>query len=80
MSARRRRAALSAVGALLAALLCAVLASSVDSSVHRAILLVLAFAWLVIAGTCVAGVLRTEPARQPSEPVLDAVAGPAETD
>ncbi|MCU1672798.1 MAG: hypothetical protein JWN77_911 [Frankiales bacterium] len=62
MSARRRRAALSAVGALIAALICAVLASSVDSSTHRGILIALSLAWLVIAGTCVAGVLRTESA------------------
>jgi hypothetical protein len=60
MSARRRRAALSAVGAVLAALICAVLASSVDSSAHRAVLIVLALAWLVIAGSCIAGLLRTE--------------------
>ena len=62
MSARRRRAALSAVGALVAALICAVLASSVDGSTHRGILIALSLAWLVIAGTCIAGVLRTETA------------------
>ena len=76
MSARRRRAALSAVGALVAALICAALASSVDSSVHRTILLLLALAWLVIAGSCVVNVLRTEPAVTPLEPT----APPAEAD
>ena len=76
MSARRRRAALSAVGALVAALICAALASSVDGSVHRTILLLLALAWLVIAGSCVVNVLRTEPAVTPLEPA----APPAEAD
>ena len=62
MSARRRRAALSAIGALVAALICAALAGSVESSVHRTILLLLALAWLVIAGASVVNVVRTEPA------------------
>ena len=61
MSARRRRAALSAVGALVAALICAALASSVGGGLHRTILMLLVLAWLVIAGSCVVNVLRTEP-------------------
>jgi uncharacterized membrane protein YfcA len=65
MSARRRRAALSAVGALVAALICAALASSVTSDLHRTILLLLALAWLVIAGTSVVNVVRTEPPAAP---------------
>lgn len=67
MSARRRRAALSAIGALVAALICAALASSVESSVHRTILLLLALAWLVIAGGSVVNVLRTEAPAMPPE-------------
>ena len=66
MSARRRRAALSAIGALIAALICAALASSVTSDLHRTILLLLALAWLVIAGASVVNVVRTEPAAAPA--------------
>ena len=62
MSARRRRAALSAVGALLVGFFCAVLASSVDGDTHRTVLVVLSLAWLVIAAACVVNVLRTKPA------------------
>ena len=76
MSARRRSAALSAAGALLAALICAALAGSVDGSVHRTILMLLALAWLVIAGACVVNVLRTEPAATPPQPA----ASPPEAD
>jgi hypothetical protein len=65
MSARRRRAALSAVGALVAPLFCAALASSGTSDLHRTILLLLALAWLVIAGTSVVNVVRTEPPAAP---------------
>jgi MFS-type transporter involved in bile tolerance (Atg22 family) len=61
MSARRRRAALSAVGALLAALFCAVLASSVDSGARRGVLIALTVAWLIVAASCVVNVVRTEP-------------------
>jgi hypothetical protein len=68
MSARRRRAALSALGAVLAALVCAVLASSVDGSFHRGVLIALSLAWLVIAATCIAGVLRTEGAPRLPDP------------
>ena len=67
MSARRRRAALSAIGALVAALICAVLASSVTSDLHRTVLLLLALAWLVIAGTSVVNLVRTEPPAAPAE-------------
>jgi uncharacterized membrane protein YfcA len=79
MSARRRRAALSAVGALVAALVCAALAGSVDSDLHRTILLVLALAWLVIAGTSVVNVLRTEPAPAAPEPLAAPEADPHES-
>jgi hypothetical protein len=77
MSARRRRAALSAFGALLAALFCAVLASSVDESGRQVILTVLALAWLVVAGSCLVNVLRTErpappPTTEPTEPTEQA--------
>ena len=61
MSARRRRAALSALGALVAALFCAVLAGSVDGGGRRGVLIVLTVAWLVVAGFCVVNVVRTEP-------------------
>ena len=66
MSARRRRAALYAVGALIVAFFCAVLASSVEGDLHRTILIVLSVVWLAIAGSCVAGVLRTEAAPPPA--------------
>jgi len=61
MSARRRRAAASAVAAILAALLCALLGGSVDGA-RSAVLLALAVAWLVIAAFCIASFLRTETA------------------
>jgi uncharacterized membrane protein YfcA len=79
MSARRRRAAASAVGALVAALICAALAGSVDNDLHRTILLVLALAWLVIAGSSVVNVLRTEPAPAAPEPPAAAEADPHES-
>ena len=60
MSARRRRAALSTVAAVLAALICAALAGNVGSGSRRAVLLVLALAWLVVAGSSVTSLLRTE--------------------
>lgn len=72
MSARRRRAALYAVGALIAAFFCAVLASSVEGDTHRTILIVLSIAWLAIAGSCVGGVLRTEKAPLPAPEEPDA--------
>ena len=65
MSARRRRAALSAVGALLAALFCAVLAGSVDAGARRGVLIALTVAWLVVAASCVVNVVRTEAPAQP---------------
>jgi hypothetical protein len=73
MSARRRRAALSALGALVAALLCAVLAGAVDSSGRRWVLIALALAWLVVAASSVVGLLRTESptAEQPAAEELD---------
>ena len=70
MSARRRRAALSAVGAFLVAFFCAVLASSVEGDTHRTILLVLSLAWLVIAAVGVVNLLRTKTAPSP-EPSVD---------
>jgi hypothetical protein len=60
MSARRRRAALSALGALLAAFFCAVLASGVDSDGRRLVLTLLSVAWLVVTASCLVNVLRTE--------------------
>jgi uncharacterized membrane protein YfcA len=66
MSARRRRAALSALGALLAAFFCAVLASSVDGHGRRLVLIVLSLAWLVVTAFCVVNVLRTEQSVSPS--------------
>jgi uncharacterized protein (DUF58 family) len=73
MTARRRRALASAVGALVVAVLCAVLSSNVDGG-QRTVLLVLTVAWLVIAATCIANALRTAsadavPDEAPSEPV-----------
>jgi hypothetical protein len=58
MTARRRRALASAVGALLVAVLCAALSSNVDGA-QSTVLLVLTVAWLVIAASCVANALRT---------------------
>jgi MFS-type transporter involved in bile tolerance (Atg22 family) len=66
MSARRRRAAAYALGALVLALLMAVLASSVDSSTHRGILIAVSLGWLVISAFCVASVLRTETPAAPA--------------
>lgn len=57
MTARRRRALASALGAL-AAVLCAVLSSNVGGT-NRAILLVLTLVWLLIGIACVASALRT---------------------
>ena len=58
MTARRRRALASAVGALLVAILCAALSSNVHGG-QRTVLLVLTVAWLIIAASCVANALRT---------------------
>jgi hypothetical protein len=66
MSARRRRAAVSAVAALVAALGFAVLAGVVDGYVHGDVFVVLAIAWLAVAGAYTAGVLRTEPSVVPA--------------
>jgi ABC-type Fe3+ transport system permease subunit len=73
MTARRRRALASAVGALVVAVLCAVLSSNVDGG-QRTVLLVLTVAWLVIAAMCIANALRTAsadaaPGEAPGEPV-----------
>jgi MFS-type transporter involved in bile tolerance (Atg22 family) len=76
MSARRRRAALSALGALLAALFCASLASSVDSGGRRAVLFALTVAWLIVTAFCVANFVRTQ-AAPPTDP---AVAQPSPPD
>ena len=61
MTARRRRALASALGALVVAGLCAVLSSNV-TGVQRTVLLVLTGAWLLIAAACVASAIRTAPA------------------
>lgn len=66
MTARRRRALASALGALVVAVLCAALSSNVDGT-QRTVLLVLTVAWLVIAASCVANALRT--AGSADEPV-----------
>ena len=58
MTARRRRALASAVGAVIVAILCAALSSNVDGG-QRTLLLVLTVAWLVIAAGCVGNALRT---------------------
>lgn len=60
MTARRRRALASAVGALVVGMFCAALSSNVDG-IQRTVLLVLTVAWLVIAASCVASALRTAP-------------------
>jgi uncharacterized membrane protein len=60
MTARRRRALASALGALVVAVLCAILSSNVDGG-QRTVLLVLTVAWLVIAASCVVNALRTAP-------------------
>lgn len=76
MTARRRRALASAVGALIVAVLCAVLSSNVEGG-QRTVLLLLTVAWLVIAATCVVNALRTAPvaatadAAGPDEEVVD---------
>jgi 4-hydroxybenzoate polyprenyltransferase len=58
MTARRRRALASAVGAVVVAILCAALSSNVDGG-QRTVLVVLTFAWLLIAAGCVVNALRT---------------------
>ena len=58
MTARRRRALAAAAGAVLVAVLCAALSTSV-SGVQRTVLVVLTFAWLVIAASCVVNAVRT---------------------
>ena len=58
MTSRRRRALASALGAVVVAVLCAALSSNVDGT-QRTVLLVLTFAWLVIAASCVVNALRT---------------------
>lgn len=59
MTARRRRALASALGAVVVAVICAALSSNVEGT-QRTVLLVLTAAWLVIAASCVANALRTE--------------------
>jgi ABC-type Fe3+ transport system permease subunit len=58
MTARRRRALASALGAVVVSLICALLSSNVDGT-QRTVLLVLTVAWLVIAASCVANAVRT---------------------
>lgn len=58
MTARRRRALASALGALVVAVLCAALSSNVDGT-QRTVLLVLTFVWLAIAASCVVNAMRT---------------------
>jgi hypothetical protein len=67
MTARRRRALATAIGAVVLAVLCAALSSNVDGT-QRTVLLVLTFAWLVIAASCVVNALRTA-APTPAAPV-----------
>ncbi|MDT7545497.1 MAG: hypothetical protein QOE99_1607 [Actinomycetota bacterium] len=74
MTARRRRALASAVGALVVAVLCAVLSSNVDGG-QRTVLLVLTVAWLVIAATCIANALRTASADAAPDEAADEPAG-----
>ena len=78
MSARRRRAALSALGALLAAFFCAVLASSVDGDGRRIVLTALTVAWLIVTASCLVNVLRTEKPAVPEPPPGHAEVGPDE--
>lgn len=70
MTARRRRALASALGALVVAVLCAVLSANVHGA-QRAVLLVLTVAWLLIAAACIGNALRTAPVEAPvvTEPV-----------
>jgi 4-hydroxybenzoate polyprenyltransferase len=72
MTARRRRALASALGALVVAILCAALSSNVDGTQHT-ILLVLTFAWLAIAASCVVNAVRTARPDEAS-PALEGVA------
>jgi uncharacterized membrane protein len=66
MTARRRRALASALGALVV-VLCAVLSSNVHGG-QRTVLLLLTIAWLVIAASCIVNALRTAPtAAAPAE-------------
>jgi hypothetical protein len=58
MNARRRRALVCAVAAVVVAVLCAALSSNVHGT-QRGVLLVLTGAWLVIAAYCVGSALRT---------------------
>jgi hypothetical protein len=58
MTARRRRALASAVGALAVALICAALSANVHGTQHT-LLLGLTVAWLVIAASCVGNAVRT---------------------
>ena len=81
MSARRRRAALSALGALLAAFFCAVLASGVESDGRRLVLTLLSVAWLVVTASCLVNVIRTEkpaPAPAAAPPAPPPEVGPDE--
>ena len=71
MTARRRRALASAVGALLVAVLCAALSSNVDGT-QSTVLLVLTVAWLLIAASCVVNALRTAaPSEAPAAPAVE---------
>jgi hypothetical protein len=79
MTARRRRALASALGAVVVAILCAALSVNVDGG-QRTVLIVLTFAWLAIAASCVANALRTaRPGDAPPEDALQADA-PAAVD
>jgi hypothetical protein len=63
MNARRRRALVCALAAVVVAVLCAALSSNVHGT-QRGVLLVLTAAWLIIAAVCVSSALRTAPASQ----------------
>jgi hypothetical protein len=73
MTARRRRALASAVGAVVVAILCAALSSNVAGT-QRTVLVVLTVTWLVIAASCVANALRTAAPADAAEPTPDPVA------
>ena len=80
MTARRRRALVSAFGAVVVAVLCAALSANVSGTQHT-VLLALTVAWLVIAAACVVNALRSattteEPAGDPTPQEAEAGVDP----
>jgi hypothetical protein len=67
MTARRRRALATGVGALLVAVLCAALSTNVTGG-QRTVLILVTIAWLVIAAVAVANALRTAPPGSDDDP------------